>query len=267
MEIKNGTKALLAVSFGTAYSGPQSDITAVETSLRSAFPDHSFYRAWTSSVLRKRLEKEGEHIFSVEGALECMASEGVKEVVVQPTHMLYGEEYRRTEETVRSYAGRFTRLSVGAPLLNDEKDVARLTGILEKEYTIQEGELLALMGHGSANMSLPVYELMQKQFILDGYKQVCIGTVEFDPGIEPVLARIRREKPKRVHLVPLLVSVGGHVIKDMAGDGEDSWKNQILREGTEVECHMTGLGKVEAVREMYIRHAECARAITEDVSK
>lgn len=267
MEIKNGKKALLVVSFGTAYSDAQSHITDVETSLRNAFPDHSFYRAWTSNVLRKRLEKEGEHIFSVEGALECMDSEGVEEVVVQPTHMLYGEEYRRTEETVRFYAGRFNKLSVGAPLLADEDDLTALTGILEKEYPVESGELLVLMGHGSASMSFPVYDLMERQFNLDGFKQVCIGTVEFDPGIEPVLTRIRREKPKRVHLVPLLVSVGGHVINDMAGDGEDSWRNQILREGTEVKCHLTGLGEVEAVRKMYIQHARCARVITEDVSK
>jgi sirohydrochlorin cobaltochelatase len=196
-----------------------------------------------------------------------MGADGVKEVIVQPTHLLYGKEYRHIYETVSSYMGQFIKVSVGDPLLADENDVTTLAGILEQKYPAEEGELLVLMGHGSADMSFPAYDLLERQFRLDGYEQMCIGTVEFEPGIGSILARVRQEKPSRVHLVPLLIAAGGHVINDMAGDGQDSWKNQISREGTDVNCHMTGLGELEAVREMYIQHAKSAREITGDAEK
>jgi len=258
-------KGLLAISFGTSYAATRPrTLEATESALRRAFPDRRFYRAWTSGMLRRKLERtEGLRIPSVEEALDQMAADGVADVLVQPTHLLAGEEFQQAREAVAAAAARFDTLAMGEPLLSDEADVAALAKAVEQIYgEMPEGELLALMGHGSAAMTFPVYELLERQFRRDGYDNICIGTVEFTPGIAPVLERVRREKPARVHLAPLLLAAGDHAAGDMAGDGPDSWRNQILREGADVVCHLNGLGEFEAVRALYVAHARSARAIT-----
>lgn len=264
MDQQTSKKGLLVVSFGTSYAATRPrTLEAVENALRDAFPDRRFVRAWTSGMLRRKLERrEGRKICSVDEALEQMAAEGITDVLVQPTHLLPGEEFQRTEEAVRACAGRFASLAMGRPLLSDETDAAALARIIEEAYPMGSGELLALMGHGSAAMVFPAYELLEEQLRRDGYPNICIGTVEFTPGIAPVLSCVRREKPERVHLAPMLLVVGDHALNDMSGDGPDSWKNQIIREGTEVVCHLTGLGEYEAVRALYVEHARRACSVT-----
>ena len=264
MEQEKGKKALLVVSFGTSHAATRPrTIEAVENDLRRAFPDRVFYRSWTSGMIRRKLEREeGVKIDSVAEALERMLAEGVSDVLVQPTHLLPGDEFRCTEEAVRAFAGRFRALALGRPLLADEGDVKALASILEEAYPTAADELLVLMGHGSASLAFPAYAALERQFRADGHPRVCIGTVEFEPGIAPVLARIRQEQPRRVLLAPLLAVAGDHVMNDMAGDGPDSWKNQIAREGPEVACRLTGLAELAAVRELYLRHARAAQAVT-----
>ncbi len=261
MERNTNEKALLAVSFGTSVAGTRPrTLEAVENALREAFPERSFRRAWTSGMLRRKLRREeGLEIPSAEEALAALEAEGATDVLVQPTHLLPGEEFEKTAEAVRAFAGRFASLTLGAPLLAEEADVAALARVLEAAYPLPDDELLALMGHGSADMRFPVYELLERQLRRDGYLRGCVGTVEFSPGIETVLERVRREKPRRVHLAPLLLSAGDHAENDMAGDEPDSWKNQIAREGAEPVCHLIGLGEYEAVRALYVRHARLAR--------
>lgn len=263
MEQLTSKKGLLAISFGTSVAATRPrTLQAVEDALRDAFPDRRFYRAWTSSVLRRKLEREeGQKIFSVEEALAQMAADGVTDALVQPTHLLPGEEFRVTEEAVRACAGRFASLALGRPLLSEETDVAALAAALEAAWPTPEGELLALMGHGSAEMTFPVYTLLDAQMKRDGFLRACVGTVEFEPGIAPVLERVRAEKPRRVHLAPLLLVAGDHAVNDMAGDEPDSWKNQIARAGAEPVCHLVGLGEYEAVRALFVRHARQAAPV------
>ena len=266
MDHETSKKGLLAVSFGTSYPETRKvTIEAIENDLARAFPDRRLVRAWTSGMIRRKVEKtEGLRIPSVAEALEQMAAEGFTDVLVQPTHLLNGEELERTRETVRSFAGRFEKLSMGEPLLSCPGDIAAMARLVEEIYgDLPCGELLALMGHGSAALTFPAYELLEEQFRQDGYPNICIGTVEFTPGIAPVLERVRRDKPARVHLAPLLVVAGDHALNDMSGDEPDSWKNQIAREGAEVVCHVNGLGEYEAVRALYVEHARCAGAIKE----
>lgn len=266
MEHRQNKMGLLAVSFGTSVKHTrQQTLEAVEHALKGAFPDRGFYRAWTSGMLRRTLQKaEGVQILSVEEALHEMALDGVTDVLVQPTHLLEGEEYQKTQEMVRSFSDRFDTLAIGKPLLSDEQDVIALAKIVEKSYgDLPSDRLLALMGHGSGCMPFPAYALLERQFQKDGYDRVCIGTVEFSPGIAPVLERIRKEKPKCVHLAPLLLVAGDHVIRDMCGDEPDSWKSRIEREGVKVVCHLKGLGEYQAVRQMYVQHAQNARVLLE----
>lgn len=265
MDQQTRKKGLLAVSFGTSYPETRRvTIEAIENELARAFPERRLARAWTSGMIRRKVEKtEGLRIPSAAEALEQLAAEGFTDVLVQPTHLLSGEELERTRETVRGFAGRFDALAMGEPLLSCPGDIAAMARAVEAIHgDLPRGELLALMGHGSAALTFPAYELLEEQFRRDGYANICIGTVEFTPGIAPVLERVRRDKPVRVHLAPLLVVAGDHALNDMSGDGPDSWKNQIAREGPEVVCHVNGLGEYEAVRALYVAHARKACPVT-----
>ena len=264
MDQQTSKKGLLVVSFGTSYLETRKrTIEAIENELRCAFPDRCLVRAWTSGMIRRKVEKtEGIHILSVVEALERMAAEGFTNVLVQPTHLLNGEELERTRETVSSFVGHFETLCMGNPLLSCPDDIAALARAVEGIYgDLPRGELLALMGHGSAAMTFPAYELLEEQFRQDGYHNICIGTVEFTPGIAPVLSRVRRERPERVHLAPLLVVAGDHALNDMSGDEEDSWKSQAAALGAEPVCILKGLGEYAAVRALYIDHARSAKPL------
>lgn len=257
-------KGLLVVSFGTSYPETRKlTIEAIEDDLKLSFPDRFFLRAWTSGMIRKKVEREeGVHIFSVEEALERFTSDGVTDLLVQPTNLLNGEEMERTRETIMTYRDRFDLIAMGEPLLSGPEDIYQMAKAVEQIYgDLSHDELLALMGHGSASMAFPAYSLLEEQFAKDGFPNICIGTVEFDPGIYPVMKRIRQSHPLRVHLAPLLVVAGDHACRDMAGDSPDSWKNQIAAEGTDAICHVNGLGEYKPIRTLYVEHAMRALVI------
>ena len=254
-------KALLVVSFGTSYPETRKlTIEAIEEDLKAAFPDRAFYRAWTSKMIKKKLlERDGIQIDSVQQALERMASDGVTDVLVQPTHMLTGVEFEDTIRTIRSFVDSFAVIRMGRALIANEYDMKLLAKALETVFAEETASgMMVFMGHGSERNAFPVYELLQKQFAEDGFPDVCVGTVEFEPGIEPVLAAIRSKHPSKIWLTPLLVVAGDHALNDMSGDEEDSWKNQFSREGAEVTCIVKGLGEYPEVRQLYLEHAKAA---------
>lgn len=254
-------KALLVVSFGTSYEQTRKlTIEAIEEDLKAAFPDRVFYRAWTSKMIKKKLlERDGLQIDDVREALERMVSDGVTDVLIQPTHMLTGVEFEDTVRTIRSYADAFTMMTMGRALVANEEDLRLLGQALEKVFAeeIASG-MLVFMGHGSERNAFPVYERLQEQFAQDGHPDVCVGTVEFNPGIAPVLEKIRTRRPEKIFLTPLLVVAGDHATNDMSGDEEDSWKNQFIREGAAVACIVRGLGEYPEIRQLYLEHAKAA---------
>ena len=253
-------KSLLVISFGTSYENTRIlTIEAIENDLKNAFPDREFYRAWTSGMIRNKLKKAGSlSVPSIREAIEQMANDGVRDVLVQFTHVLKGEEFDRSMEILKEAQGRFEKLCIGDPLVSNEEDAAKLAGLIEKEYTIQNEEMLVLMGHGSAKTAFPAYKMLQELFIKDGFPNIVLGTVEFDPGIGPVLCKVKEFSPKKVTLAPLLVVAGDHALNDMAGDGPDSWKMRLLSEGPDVSCVLKGLGEYKTVRAMYVEHARAA---------
>lgn len=252
------TQALLVVSFGTSYPETRArTLDAIEADLREAFPGRRLYRAWTSGRIRKKLlERDGETILSPEEALDAMERDGIRDVLIQPTHLLRGEEYEKVLDAAERGKKRFSSVRVGAPLLASPEDAGLLARALEEIYSdLRPDELLALMGHGSASMGFPAYPALEACFHRDGWANVAIGTVEFSPGIGPVLQKVGDQRPRRVVLAPLLAVAGDHAVNDMAGEEEDSWKNRIARMGVGVECVMKGLGEYAAVRRIYVRHA------------
>ena len=265
---RENRKALLTVSFGTSVNASgHNSAEYIEKDLRSAFPDRRSFRAWTSRVIRKKMAEKGIAMPSVTEAMLSLEQEGIRDVLVQPTHMLYGEEYQRIADELRSFTGRFESISLGAPLLSDRRDAEELCALIEKIYLQIEGGILVLMGHGSSAMTFPAYEIMQEQFAADGRSDICIGTVESEPGFGPVADMIKELRPRIAILAPLLVSAGGHVLNDMASDSGDSWKNRIASLGPEVVCRLNGLGEFEGVRAMYVRHANEAQELSAEVQR
>ncbi len=252
------SKALLVVSFGTSFAETRKKtIEALEASLSAAFPERKPYRAWTSSIIRKKLLKtEGLQIDSVEEAMDRMLSQGITDLLVQPTHLMIGEEYRKAAEAIKAYQGRFSRMALGAPLLTTEADLLRMAKVLEESFgQVKENEMLALMGHGSAAAEPNPYVIINNALAADGYARFQIGTVEFEPGFEPLLETARKDKPKKIWLAPFMLVAGDHACNDMAGEEEDSWASRFRASGFETTCLLRGLGEYPAVQAMYAAHA------------
>ena len=254
-------KGLLVISFGTSFRDTcEKTIVAIEKDLRDAFPDRLFYRAWTSSIIRKKIkERDKLVILSPEEALEQMAEDGIKDVLIQPTHMLAGGEYDKVVAALEPRMDAFEKVVIGNPLMENEEDIRVFAGKLsEIAGDLAADEMAVFMGHGSEDVKLPVYTLLNQFCAEAGRDNICIGTVEFEPGIEPVLEKVKEKKPAKVFLQPLLIVAGDHANNDMAGDEDDSWKNQIGALGPEVVCIVKGMGEFEAVRKLYVEHAKAA---------
>ena len=254
-------KGLLVISFGTSFRDTcEKTIVAIEKDLRDAFPDRLFYRAWTSSFIRKKLkERDKLVILSPEEALEQMAEDGIKDVLIQPTHMLAGGEFDKVVAALEPVIHKFEKAVIGRPLMENEDDIREFAGKLaEIAGNLEDDQMAVFMGHGSSETKIPVYEKINEFCAEAGHANIYVGTVEFEPGIEPVLAKVQEKKPAKVFLQPLLIVAGDHANNDMAGDEDDSWKNQIGKLGPEVECIVKGLGEFEAIRKMYVDHAKKA---------
>ena len=279
-------RALLVVSFGTTHEETRAvTIDAIEVDLEKAFPDRKLYRGWTSGMILRILKKRtGSTFDSVEEALERMAAEGMTDVLVQPTHIITGEENDRMMDLVRRFKDRFERIEAGQPLLTEAKDLTRLAQILAAELLGEKplGEntaagspserVLVLMGHGSADKpeANQVYSDLEQTFRDLGYDNVYVATVEGEPTLEDVLAKLAgREHGEHgatttaptVVLAPLMIVAGDHAKNDMAGDNEDSWKNRFEAAGFRTNVILRGLGEYPAVREMFVQHAQQATRI------
>lgn len=251
-------QALLAVSFGTSHFDTlEKTIAAIEADLAAAFPERTVFRAFTSGMILRRLEKEGTHIDSVPQALERLAGEGFAHVIVQPTHILNGDEYDKLLAQAAPYAGRFGRLAFGRPLLTDLEDYRALAAALTEDLPAPAaGNAVLLMGHGTGHYANAAYAQLEYLLRDQGRRDIVIGTVEGYPGFEEALRRLE-ELPglRRVELRPLMVVAGDHAKNDLAGEESDSWKNRLAAEGYAVTCTLRGLGEYPAVRAIFTAHA------------
>ncbi len=247
-------KGILVVSFGTSYDKARACIDAVESSIENSFPNYVIRRAFTSGMIIKKLAERGIYVDTVSEALGKLASEGVKELIVQPTHLIAGIEYEKLLDAVSVSQELFHSVKIGAPLLANESDQKELVAIIEKEIKRQEGECLVLMGHGSEHEANGVYTKLQELFFKQGNLEVFVGTVEGTPNGEDVLKNVKKRYKKAV-MAPLMLVAGDHALHDMAGE-EDSWKTMFEEEGIEVRTILKGLGTYQGVLEMYVKHVK-----------
>ena len=257
-------KGLLVVSFGTSHEETRkATIEALEHDLSSAFPERKLYRAWTSGFILKKLRGSlTPAIDSVEGAMDRMISEGITDLLVQPTHMMRGAEFEKTEKLILSRRDSFSRILMGKPLLAEREDLRRLATALEEIFSyIPPDDMLALMGHGSGHMVENPYELLNDIFTADSFEHFRVGTVEHAPGFAPILSAARERRPRKIFLAPLLVVAGDHAVNDMAGESEDSWASRLGREGFETVSILRGMGEYAQVRKLYVAHAQWAETM------
>lgn len=279
-----GENELLVVSFGTSFNDSRvADIKGIEDALKEAYPDWSVRRAFTAQIIINHVQaRDDEHIDNVEQALERAVSNGVKNLVVQPTHLMKGAEYDELMEALEGYKDKFESVAVAEPLLGDvgsdatvinedKKEVATAltdtavaaAGFDSLDAAKEDGTAFVFMGHGTSHTAKVSYSQMQTQMEELGYDNVFIGTVEGEPeetSCEAVIEAVKEAGYKKVILRPLMVVAGDHASNDMAGEDEDSWLSMFNASGAfeSVDTQVEGLGRIEAIQNLYVAHAGAA---------
>lgn len=256
--------AILVVSFGTSYNESR-DLTigAIEKAIAAAYPQYEVRRAFTSQIIIDKLkERDGLEIDNVDEALTRAAADGIRNLIVQPTHLMNGFEYTDLKEALDEYSDQFDQIVLGEPLLTSDEDFeAVITAVTDASSSNDDGNTaLVFMGHGTEAESNAVYTALQEKLSADGFGNYYIGTVEADPTVEDIVAAIQDKGYTRVVLQPLMIVAGDHANNDMAGDEDDSWKNVFKSNGYEVECVLEGLGQNEAVQQIFVDHVAAAIA-------
>ena len=280
-----GENELLVVSFGTSFNDSRAeDIGGIEAALAAAFPEWAVRRAFTAQIIINHVQaRDGEFIDNMDQALERAVKNGVKNLIVQPTHLMHGAEYDELVEAVTKYADKFATVTVAEPLLgqvgadaaavnNDKQTVAEAVvaaavadgGFSSLHAAEKDGTAIVLMGHGTAHSAKVTYSQMQTMMRELGYKNVFIGTVEGEPeetACEEVIKAVHEAGYTKVILRPLMVVAGDHANNDMADpEDEESWFSMFTASGlfTDVQCQIAGLGRIETVQKLYVNHAQAA---------
>lgn len=253
---------ILAVSFGTSYNDSrEKTIGAIEDALKTAYPDYEVRRAFTSQIIIDKLkERDNLTIDNVTEALDRLVADGVKEVVIQPTHVMSGYEYDDVIKEVNKYNDKFDSVKISKNLLAADSDYDALVEILVNttaDYNA-EGTAIVYMGHGTEHEANTTYAKLQEKMTAAGHNNYFIGTVEATPSVEDVIALVKEGGYKKVVLLPLMIVAGDHANNDMAGDEEDSWKTLFKNEGFEVECVIRGLGELADVQQLIVKHCGVA---------
>lgn len=279
-----GENEILVVSFGTSFNDSRvADIKGIEDALQTAYPEWSVRRAFTAQIIINHVQaRDGEKIDNVEQALERSVSNGVKNLVIQPTHLMHGAEYDELMEAVENYKDKFASVKVAEPLLGevgsdaavineDKKEVAEIltkeavseAGYDSLDAAKEDGTAFVFMGHGTSHAAKISYSQMQSQMKELGYNNVFIGTVEGEPeetACEEVIKAASEAGYKKIVLRPLMVVAGDHANNDMAGDDEDSWLSMFKASGKfdSVTTQIKGLGEIEGIQKIYVKHTENA---------
>ncbi len=260
---------LLVVSFGTSFNDNRVvTIKAIEDDMAAAFPDYDVRRGFTANIIIEHIyRRDGEQIDDVKEALDRAARAGVKDLVVQPTHLMNGYEYGDLRNMLeKKYADKFDSIKIGAPLLTSDDDFEKVAdAMLAATASFDDGKTaICFMGHGTEAASNVIYNKMQKLLQEDGHENYFIGTVdetETAATLDDVVKAVKDGGYERVVLRPMMIVAGDHANNDMAGDDEDSWKNTFIANGFEAEnviCEVKGLGEIKAVRDLLVAHAKAA---------
>ncbi|NSF72463.1 cobalt chelatase [Blautia wexlerae] len=279
-----GENELLVVSFGTSFNDSRAeDVKGIEDALAAAYPDWSVRRAFTAQIIINHVQaRDSEAIDNMQQALDRAVANGVKNLVVQPTHLMHGAEYDEMTEAIDGYKDKFESVAIAEPMLgevgddatviNDDKkavaqaitdEACKVAGFDDMKAAADAGTAFVFMGHGTSHTANVTYDQMQTQMDNLGFTNAFIGTVEGKPedtACDKVIEKVKEAGFKNVILRPLMVVAGDHANNDMAGDDEDSWKSQFVASGDfdNVDCQIEGLGRIAAVEDLYVAHTKAA---------
>lgn len=279
-----GENELLVVSFGTSYNDSRvEDIKGIEDALQEAYPDWAVRRAFTAQIIINHVQaRDGEVIDNMQQALDRAVENGVKNLVVQPTHLMHGAEYDEMAEVLEQYQDKFESVAIAEPMLGEVGDDATVinedkaavaqavadaavqeAGFDSMEAAAEDGTAFVFLGHGTSHTAKVSYSQMQTQMEELGFKNAFIGTVEGEPedtACEAVIEKVKEAGYKKVILRPLMVVAGDHANNDMAGSEEDSWKSMFEASGNfdSVDAQIAGLGRIDAVKQLYVDHTKAA---------
>ena len=279
-----GENELLVVSFGTSFNDSRAeDVKGIEDALAAAYPDWSVRRAVTAQIIIYHVQaRDSEAIDNMQQALDRAVANGVKNLVVQPTHLMHGAEYDEMTEAIDGYKDKFESVAIAEPMLgevgddatviNDDKkavaqaitdEACKVAGFDDMKAAADAGTAFVFMGHGTSHTANVTYDQMQTQMDDLGFTNAFIGTVEGEPedtACDKVIEKVKEAGFKNVILRPLMVVAGDHANNDMAGDDEDSWKSQFVASGDfdSVDCQIEGLGRIAAVEDLYVAHTKAA---------
>ena len=279
-----GENELLVVSFGTSYNDSRvEDIKGIEDALQEAYPDWAVRRAFTAQIIINHVQaRDGEVIDNMQQALDRAVENGVKNLVVQPTHLMHGAEYDEMAEVLEQYKDKFESVAIAEPMLGEVGDDATVinedkaavaqavadaavqeAGFDSMEAAAEDGTAFVFLGHGTSHTAKVSYSQMQTQMEELGFKNAFIGTVEGEPedtACEAVIEKVKEAGYKKVILRPLMVVAGDHANNDMAGSEEDSWKSMFEASGNfdSVDAQIAGLGRIDAVKQLYVDHTKAA---------
>lgn len=247
-------KAILAVSYGTAYTDPlKNSIEATENTFREAFPAVPVFRAFTGKRILEMLRNKGIALDSTEEALTGLAEAQYDEVFIQPTHIINGHEYEKVCAAADLYRNVFSSIRVGAPLLNSDSDMETICHFFAKTYC-NGTDALVLMGHGSDHYANKLYCDFAGLCRRLRYTNMFIATLDAKPDIDDIIPELKAAGYRNITITPLLFVAGGHACKDMAGNEPDSWKSRLEAEGFTVTAIVKGLGEYTEIRELYAAH-------------
>ena len=279
-----GENELLVVSFGTSFNDSRvADIKGIEDALAAANPDWSVRRAFTAQIIINHVQaRDNEFIDNMDQALERAVANGVKNLVIQPTHLMRGAEYDELMESVGAYEDKFESVKIAEPLLGDvgsdatvinadkkavaeavTEEAVKTAGYDSLDGAKEDGAAFVFLGHGTSHTAKVSYSQMQTQMKELGYENVFIGTVEGEPeetACEAVIEAVAEAGCKKVILRPLMVVAGDHANNDMAGDDDDSWKSMFTASGKfdSVDTQIAGLGQIPAIQDLYVAHTAAA---------
>ena len=279
-----GDNEILVVSFGTSFNDSRAeDVKGIEDALAEAYPDWSVRRAFTAQIIINHVEaRDDEVIDNMQQALDRAVENGVKNLVVQPTHLMHGAEYDEMTEAINGYKDKFESVAIAEPMLgevgddatviNDDKkavaqaitdEACKEAGFDSMDAAAEAGTAFVFMGHGTSHTANITYDQMQTQMENLGFKNAFIGTVEGKPedtACDKVIEKVKEAGYKNVVLRPLMVVAGDHANNDMAGDDEDSWKSQFEASGAfdKIDTQIAGLGEISAIQDLYVAHSKAA---------
>lgn len=260
------TQAIVVVSFGTTFDDSREKcIESVENKITEMFPYYEVRRAFTSNIVMKKLADRGIQVDNLDQALTKLKNEGYKDIIIQSTHLIPGEEYNtKILNAIEKYKNDFHILKVGRPVLtfdgenNKPNDYKEFIKSLKKQLPKNQSDdtKIVFMGHGSNHENGVVYDKLQLELDKQDVKGY-IAVVEdgAKPSFDSVIQKLEADKNvKKIVLMPMMLVAGDHANNDMAGNEDDSWKSILEAKGYKVEVYMHGLGENEAFQDIYVKH-------------